>query len=290
MNIMKNLRLFRTLTATAAGLLLLFTFTGLFARYQNGMDINAAYAQASNIVPDRNTNETGAVQNDTAEAKLFQKTFTQLRGKFKNPILDDDFKTLKALTNTSVYLDFLRQAHPTEKPFETLADFLKVASPPEDRYRDFLNQHFENVNDADVQGIHLLTRLYLKIDMLMMHAEQTRDRKALRDVIKAKTSIFIKKGPISNWINHRLSGVNEEKWVAFYLQVERFATETRKSDTAWIQAQFEAHGQEDGLLWIALQKPILTGEILSSFPKTDLFLQWVEQTDIVKKLTALDQL
>lgn len=45
MNIMQKPSLFRTVTA--AGLLLLFTFTGLFAIHQNGTTINEAIAQSS---------------------------------------------------------------------------------------------------------------------------------------------------------------------------------------------------------------------------------------------------
>lgn len=242
---------------------------------------------AADVLQNEKTTETGNLQSDTAGEALFQETFTQLRGMFKNPILDEDFKTLKQVINANVYLDFLKQTYRIEKPFETLKDFIAVASPPKDKYQDFLNQHFENVTEADFQALHLLTLNYRKTDIIMMHADQTKDRKAMQDAIQGKISIF-KKGPISTWFKNRMSGQNHGKRVAFLLSVENFTTKTQKADTDWIQAQFKAHGQDDGLLRIALQKPILIDEIVSNFLNTDLFLKWVEQTHILEKLTVLE--
>ena len=56
-----------------------------------------------------------------------------------------------------------------------------------------------------------------------------------------------------------------------------FAKESLREDAAWLHEVFEAHGTDDGLLWCALRKPALTGEILTHFSDTETFLTWVEE-------------
>ena len=225
-----------------------------------------------------------------------QETFAKLRKMFPNSILDKDFKTLKQVTSSKAYLDFLKQAYPREKPFETLNELVvaKMNTPPVKRYETFLNKHFKHLTDADFQSIHLLTLIYRRTDIIMQLAEQTKDQKAMHQKAMRKAlmqKIFIyQKDPVKAWWKSRISRGNEAKKMAFLLELEKFATETQKLDTDWIQAQFEAHGQENAMLWLAIRNPLLIGEILMNFNRTDTFLAWVKQTWILKKLTEIEKL
>lgn len=235
--------------------------------------------------------DTSPIEKSTAYKLMCQETFMKLREMFPNPILDEDFKTLKQVTGSKVYLDFLKQAYPTEKPFETLNGFMaaQMTAPPLERYETFLNQHFEHLTDADFQSIHLLTLIYRHTDILMTQANQTKDRNAMKKAIMQR--IFItRKEPIRTWWQSRISGEKEAKKMAFVLGLDKFATETQKEDTDWIHAQFETHGQANAMLWLAIRKPILIGEILTNFSSPGHFLAWVEQTSILKKLATFETL
>lgn len=242
-----------------------------------------------------------------------KETFTKLRGMFPNTILDEDFKTLKQVINSKVYLDFLKQAYPTDKPFETFEAFMHVAPPSVEtfeKYQVFLNEHFENLTMLDFTGIHQYTLLHRRANMMLMCASETGNPRYRRASIQL-TSF----SGVPDHIRHRLETVDPSSIWAFSLPRKhirpwrhsrfseagyaekrrflhffgKFVTETEKADTDWIQAQFGAHGQAEGLLWIALKKPVLIGEIVTNFPETDLFLKWVEQTFILKRLSTLYQ-
>lgn len=65
----------------------------------------------------------------------------------------------------------------------------------------------------------------------------------------------------------------------FGLAFEAFVAVTEREDARWLHEQFEAqNGIDEGLLWSALHKPTLIGEILHNFSSTDVFLKWVEVT------------
>ena len=215
---------------------------------------------------------------DTTQEQKYQETFTKLRDMFPNAILDEDFKTLKQITNAHVYLDFLKQNYPTDEPFETLGEFLKVSPTPVERYQNFLNQNFQNITETDFQSIHLLTMIYRRSDMLMMLAAQKKDKKAMRKALTERVFILGKE-PIRTWWQARISREKEAKKMAFLLALDSFAKETQKEDAHWIQTQFEVHGQEKAMLWLSLLKPRLTFEIVTNFSGPDTFLTWVGEVE-----------
>ena len=247
-----------------------------------------------------------------AEAAVHQsrrsEVFAELRRMFPGPILDEDFKTLKQVTRSKVYLDYLKSEVPTGEPFETLEAFINLAPPPVERYQNFLNKHFENVTEADFLGIHQLTLLGRRANIMLLSAKETRNAKYRRastqlssfkllpdhlrrrlETIDPTTiwSFRLKRDHARLWWQSRFREADEAERMRFIDLRMQFAVETEKADTDWIQAKFEAHGQDEGLLWIAVENPILIGEIITNFPppRTELFLTWVEQTFILKLLS-----
>ena len=245
--------------------------------------------------------EEGARQSRRSEV------FEELRQMFPDRILDEDFKTLKQLTRSKVYLDYLKSEFPIDEPFETLEAFINVAPPPVERYQDFLTKHFENVTEADFLGIHQLTLLQRRSNMMSLAAQETGNDKYSRAATQLSSFVFLpdhlrrrleKVDPTTIWSfplrrdyakllwESRFREADDAKQGRFIDLNMQFAVETQKTDTDWIQAQFETHGQDEGLLWTAVENPILIGEIITNFPppRTELFLTWVEQTFILKLL------
>ena len=237
---------------------------------------------------------TNPKDKNAAHERLCKETFTKLRDMFPYPILNENFKTLKKVTSSKVYLDFLKQAYPTGKPFQTLDEFVEAALPSDGRYQNFLNTHLETPTDADLRGIHQLALIYRRSNIMMLHetmqAELTKKPLDLQAAMMEKTLATSKK-PVSDWwYSSELSKKEEAQMLSFFLGFDYLVTETEKTDTDWIQAQFEKHGQANGMLWIAIRKPILTGEILTNFSSTDLFLAWVSQKFILQRLSAFKEI
>lgn len=245
---------------------------------------------------------------EAARQSRRSEVFEELRRMFPNPILDEDFKTLKQVTRSKVYLDYLKSEFPTGEPFETLEAFMNVAPPPVERYRNFLNKHFENVTEMDFLGIHQLTLIDRRVNMMLLSSKKTGNAKygraatqlssfkLLPDHLRRRLETI---DPTTIWSFRLKRDHARLLWESRFREADRaerrrfislrtqFAVETEKADTDWIQAQFETHGQDEGLLWIAVENPILIGEIITNFPppRTELFLTWVEQTFILKMLS-----
>lgn len=234
--------------------------------------------------------------------------FAELRRMFPDPILDEDFKTLKQVTCSKVYLDYLKSEFPASEPFETLEAFINVALPPVEKYQDFLNKHFENVTEADFLGVHQLTLLHRRVNMMLLSAKETGNAKYRRAATQLSSFKFLPDhlrqrletiDPTTIWSFRLKRDHAKLLWESRFRQTDsveqrrfidlnmQFAVETEKTDTDWIQAQFETRGPDEGLLWIAVENPVLIGEIITNFPspRTELFLAWVEQTFILKMLS-----
>lgn len=209
--------------------------------------------------------------------------FTELREKYQNSILDVDFKTLKEITASKTYLDFLKQEYPTDKPFKTLEEFVKVASPTVERYQDYLKEIFKKPTDEDLIGIHQLTIVYRRGNVMMTEAMETQNIKDMQAAIQIKTRAVTKE-PIRTWWRSRFSEPGMTQSMLFFTRFEKFVLETEQADTLWIREQIEKHGQESGILWIAIRKPVLMGEILNNFANKKAFLSWVEKQFGLQKM------
>lgn len=198
--------------------------------------------------------------------------FKTLREKYQNPVLDADFKTLKEVTASKTYLDFLKQEYPTSKPFKTLEEFIKVAPPSVERYQDYLKEIFKKPTNEDLIGIHRLTLVYRSGNVMITEAMETQNVKDMQTAIQKKTQAITKE-PIKTWWRSRFSEAGMAQFTAFFTKFEKFVIETEQADTLWIRKQIEKHGQESGILWVAIRKPVLIGEILNNFANKKSF--WV---------------
>ncbi len=198
-----------------------------------------------------------------------EETFEKLKTLFPKPIFDEEFTTLGEVTTTKTYLDFLTQEYRTEKPFKTLAAYLDVAQPDPERYTPFLKEFIKNPNETDIAIMHQIT-LQFRCANAMQYQMLLGGNvlEAIFAVLEKKLGILTEKD-VKAW---RKLHFPEENFVS---TIDNFVRETERTDTLFIQEQFEKHGKNDGILWVALRNPALTAEILNNFTNTDAFLKWI---------------
>lgn len=196
-------------------------------------------------------------------------TFAQLKTLFPKPIFDEEFTTLSEVTASKTYLDFLAQEYQTEKPFKTLAEYLNVAEPDPERYKPFLKEFIGKSNEEDIAIVHQMTLQYRCANAILYHLIQNGDIKAILAVLEKKLSI-LDEAPVKAWLDRHIPQRD------FFDAFEKFVMETEKADALLIQEQFEKHGKNAGILWIALRNPTLAAEILNNFTNTDVFLKWTD--------------
>ena len=203
-----------------------------------------------------------------------ENTFAKLKTLFPKPILDEDFITLRAVTTSKTYLDFLTQTYQTEKPFGTLAEYLNAAPPDPETYKPFLKEFIGNSNEEDLAIIHQVTLQYRCANaVLYQMLKEGNVVQGLPAVLEKKLSI-LDEAPIKAWLALHLP--DPEQLQSFFQAFETFVTETERADTFLIQQHFEDQGTDNGILWVALHNPALTAEILNNFTDTDVFLKWTD--------------
>ena len=117
-----------------------------------------------------------AVKEDPSEIKepktrerTHGDTFSKLKLLFPHRMLDEKFQTLRELTATRTYLDFLSQEYPAEKPFQTFDAFLETAPPDSQRYFPFLKEFIENPTAEDITLLHQITQGYRNANAVQHH-------------------------------------------------------------------------------------------------------------------------
>ena len=209
-----------------------------------------------------------------------EKTFTKLRRAFPNKILNANFKTLRKVTTSKTYLDFILRAYPTQSPFQTLEEYFQVASPDAERYTTFLKEWVDVPTDEEVRKFHQATVAYRCANLILFRMRNLQRQDGFNpNIFRDVHLIFGKKigvmqeiGLLAWLADNRL----DQK--AFFRAFEEFVSQTEREDAVWLHEQFEVrNGVDDGLLWSALLKPALIGEILTNFSRPDLFLTWINE-------------
>ncbi|MCY3722502.1 hypothetical protein F4X10_18575 [Candidatus Poribacteria bacterium] len=221
-----------------------------------------------------------AIAEETEVASVASKptpeiTFAKLRQEFPDEILDKDFNTLKKVTTSKNYLDFLVQTYPAVVPFETLDGFLHVAPPPPKKYEPFLKEFIATPTEKDVTNIHHMFLTYRHLNAEMHQITHEGDILGTANLIFKRVEV-VQKDPIKTWMADRLADLDQKSLQKFFTDFENFVIETEKMDARQIQELFETYGKEEGLLWLAILEPALTGQVLNDFTDTEVFFKWVK--------------
>lgn len=203
--------------------------------------------------------------------ELQQVTFSLLREKFQGPMLDPGFKTLRKLVSDEAYLDFLRHTHPTDNPVKTFEEFFQTALPPEGRYLPFWEKYVKDtdtIDAAELGVLHKFTYAIWHLEIRHFHGEKKGDFSAILPFLMAGNQ-----NPIAVFASN--GELNVPRLAGLFMQMIVFAMDLQKTDAAYVKTLIAAHGQDSGLVWLALREPVLFGQILGSFTETDIFLRWV---------------
>ncbi|MCY3722732.1 MAG: hypothetical protein OXG97_10975 [Candidatus Poribacteria bacterium] len=221
--------------------------------------------------------ESVSTLNDVPIANLEERTFYRLQEAFPPPILDENFKTLQALANSDIYLAFLSRVSKQGKPFQTFDELLET-TPPEakKKIRPILKKHLVHlaINDQDIASFHKLATVHQgRTILIYLNIHQKR----IPPHLKEAEADAVKNAPLFRWLPPQEIQPNiiQAFWKDFSKFVED-TTETAKKNT---QKTLHEYGQDDGLIWLAIQEPRIFGIIFNTFrdplTATD-FLRWAD--------------
>ncbi len=260
----------------AAHLILFFLFFGIFCCLLTSA---SAYKHPENA--HRTLQETAA--------------FDKLKRKFPGKLLDKDLKTLRELSESSEYLQFLSEVHPPEylgylkdsekdgPPFTTFKQFAKTALPPRARYFKFFQEQLFYPNPEDIQVedlayIHLIATGHWATEAKKRSGTTfIRNRPDISGVLSQPNGI--------KWLAQKgIIAAEKEKllpsdWtfiISVFMHLVSVVIENQDEDIRWIKTLFEEHGEDDGILWMAVQDPFLFDRICYVFHDPNVFLKWID--------------
>ena len=207
--------------------------------------------------------------------------FEQLRNEFEGRLENHgDFTALRNITTSQTYLDFLEATYPTEHRVETLEEYFQVAPPDPERYTSFLEKWADNPTEKNISVMHRITTTYREANLILFKtANLPREQGALNIGLLFEKKIGVMTKPLTKEFINR----HQIPLAGFAEATDKFVVATEIEDTIWLHEQMETHGTDNGLLWSAIQKPALIGEVLQNFSSTDHFLKWVDVTRMKEK-------
>lgn len=229
-----------------------------------------------------NADELGETPN-IRENKLSaseQKIFTLLKTEFPGELLRDEFKTLRKLSEHKRYLNYLSETYAAEKPFKKFEQFPKNVLPPKERYLKYFQEHFnvknvDEITEREHAIFHQLSEQLWKIDVQQLHGEEMTPDAMMPFLMKG-----IMNKDVQEWMVQRKIVTQENAGPQigqFLLSLMVFNLDIVIKDIEGTKTLLETHGQNDGLIRLAIQKPLLFARILSSFNDTDVFLTWTKR-------------
>ena len=226
----------------------------------------------STLKPEKEDIDTEDGIEPIAQPPTIEETFENLKRENPGGILDDDFKTLRRLVTSKTYLDFLRHNHPIEDQYQTFDAFWKIAASHPSRYLPFLKQHIEKPDEEDAANAHLFAEHYRHVLTREYHGE---DPDIFQDEL-----VKLMKGPAINiglkhFVDDERNALNGLEIIFFTVEIGLYVQKTEQADAAFAQEFLDKHGEQDALIWIALEDPVLIGYILKDFTDVQVFLKWM---------------
>jgi len=207
-------------------------------------------------------------------ANFQEKTFSKLRAAFPGPLLDENLKTLRVLANSDIYLEFLSRVSKQVKPFQTFDEFLDTTPPDAEReIRPIFKQHLPHliINDQDIASFYELATVEQSMVILIHLRVHSRPPHLIEAETRAR-----KNAPLFRWFPPK--EIEPHIRQAFWKVFVKFVVDANEIARKKIQDTLHEHGQDDGLIWLAIQEPRILGVILNAFmdPLTPAdFLRWV---------------
>ena len=237
--------------------------------------------------------------------RLEKETFHLLKKKFPGEILDQNLKTLNEIAQMPEYQDFLTKAYPVTKPIqeiEEIINFEKTVNkilPPKESYLTYYTEYFhikalEEVEDFEHLFIHLqLTDnwVYHAIKLGEDISRNARPKETrLPSIMKLmKTPLFRKMMEARFGISAKLEmspDVMTEIVRYVGIPMHRMTKVLLSTDAHRISTLFKKHGSADGMLWIAIQYPVLFERIRYAFTTNTTFINYLHAAPIAAEADA----
>ena len=209
--------------------------------------------------------------------------FQELQKLFPSPILDEGFKTLHEISESDVYLKFLRNAYPNV-PHENLNTFFKNSLPDRVRtqlYTGVLKKHFGRATEKDIRAVHDLHRAFQSTRIFVYHG--TSPEVALDERLLP----ILQDGRAWKWIE-AIFPKDEDAFNAFDIEFQQLSRYIEFENLNKINRSLQDHdrkGNRDAaFLWLLLTDPVLMGHILQDFTDTEIFHEWLKGEFIVNPI------
>ena len=217
---------------------------------------------------------------------LERQTIVQLKKKFRGELLDMDLKTLRELSDSDQYVNFLSKKYPEYAPFTTFQDFFYRVPPPKQLYFDlFFKEQFDTQKLEDVgDDEFFIAYAYMAAYWTLGAHERGGDVSPIQRLNSSCRigQYILAKTPEGRKLLERRLGIDPNtKHVPWLLILDTFepllclATPIREKDERWIKNLFAKHGQSDGMLRLVVQDPMLLDRILYTFSTDTTFLRWL---------------
>ena len=221
-------------------------------------------------VPREEATEVAPVTADPVPS-LEKNTFSALRAAFAAPLLDENFETLHALANSPSYLTFLSRTFKSARPFKTFDAFLDtMPADAEQHLRPILKQHLGKFNAEDITVLYHHVTLFQSFDII----DNARFWVETPPHLTREWQRWRRTPTHTDWI--RQLGA---KFRAFENAYKQLAEDTNDTAKETIRHLFDEHGQDAGIIWLAIQEPRTFGFILRAVWDTPLspgdLLYWV---------------
>ncbi|MDE0016391.1 MAG: hypothetical protein OXU51_09405 [Candidatus Poribacteria bacterium] len=241
----------------------LFLAISLFLACQSSPDLSVLEPERENIDPEDSI-------EPIARPPTIEETFENLKRENLGDILDEDFRTLRRLVTSKTYLDFLRHNHPVEDQFQNFDEYWEIAALDLSQYLLFLKQHLEKPAEEDIANVHLFAVHDRHVMTREYHGENP-------ERFQDKWAELVKGPGMDIALRHFVDDdrVDGFDLVLLLLEITLYVKETEQADAAFAQELLNKHGEQDALIWIALENPVLIGYILKDFTDVQVFLKWM---------------
>lgn len=242
----------------------LFLGISLFFACQSSPDPSVLEPQSENI------NTADAIE-PIAQPPTIEETFEHLKRENPGDILDEDFRMLRRLVTSKAYLDFLRHNHPVEDKYQTFDEFWEIAALDPSQYRPFLKRHLEKPTEEDITNVHLFVVHDRHVMTREYHGENP-------ERFQDKWVKLVRGPGMDIALRHFVDDdgrVNQFDLGLLLVEITLYVKEIEQADAARAQQLLNKHGEQDALIWIALEDPVLIGYILKDFTDVQVFLKWM---------------
>lgn len=223
---------------------------------------------------------------DRELTQLERETIDLLKKRFHRELLDIGLITLRELSDSDEYVNFLSKKYPEYAPFTTFQDFFYRVPPPKQLYFDLFFkeqldvQRIEDIGDDEFFIAYAYMAAYWTMGAYERGGDESPIRR-LNSSCRIGQYILAKTPEGRKFLERRLGIDPTTKHVPWIRVLDTFepllwlATPIREEDGRWIKNLFAKHGQDDGILHLVVQDPMLFDRILYTFSTDTTFLKWL---------------